>query len=489
MARYYPLRRIPEAARPGHFARRMLPLIPAILRSAAWTLAASGAPPGSPMREVLQAGAVQRGDQALEKAQDTFFAEPGLDTLLVRELSKLGSTISRWNRVRLWTYIALGFDRDGRAARNLRRIPRMGYDSLMLTGLAFGKSLGYFTGGKVHAQLWWDSQGEVGQLPPEHPTPQVRRFQPPRSLGDLAADIDDLYWADAYGQAVKITQVGRGSNRRWLVSVPGTDHPEPESKPNVADLETNLREELNLPSAMRRGVIAAVNQAMAAAGIEPSARVHERVLVCGHSQGGMVAVGLAATAPAELGFDVEGVITMGSPTRRLRLRPSVDMLALEHVQDVVPALDGTPRKVADQRVVVQRSLVKPRLGSLYYAHASSTYTDTLRQLERRVQITRWGREAQVVEALQRYLPQPGEETRVTHHYIWQELVPTHANTAWTEYLELDRPDWEPVVYGDEVVSPELPPTPQELMEKVEAALENSALLAQLSRPEEAPRET
>ncbi len=468
---YQALRRMPQSRSVFHLVRKVAPLAPPLIRAARRNALAKKLPPGSFARQSLEVLADRTSETTLNRMQDIFFAEPGLDTLLIRALTQGGLLMTRFTRARLWFHVALGLDAQGRAAQNLKRIPRLAYDSLMLVGLAAGKSLGYFRGGAVHSHLWWDSLTGVPNLPAGHPLPQVRRFQAPQTLGDMAADIDDLYWAEAYGQVLKITMVGTEENRRWLVSLPGTDHPEPESQPNPADLETNMREELNIPSAMRLGVIDAIHNAMDAAGISRENRREEKVLICGHSQGGIVAVALAAAGPEEIGFTVSGVITLGSPTRRHRIGPDVTMLAVEHDQDVVPTMDGTPRRQADQRVVVHRSLIKPRVGSLYYAHSSSTYTDTLRWLERRSEISGWGRQAKTVAQLQRYLPQDEEETWVSHHYVWQEVVASHAGTAWDTFVELNRHQWEPVLYGNEIVAPaELAPLPQEMWAEVEKEL-------------------
>ena len=482
MQRYYPLRRVPHTVPRSYLWRRLTPLVPHLARSAGRSVAAALPLPAN-AREAMQEKARAAGDETVEKAQHIFFENPGLDTLVVRVLNRIGRTVVELARLSLAGRIALGLDREGRLRTHLEALPSTGYDSLMVSGLAAGTALGYFRGGDIQSLIWWDSADKNSRkrtkLPKGHPYPAARRFQVPRSLGDLAADIDDLYWAEAYGQAMKVTRVGEGENRRWLVSLPGTDHGELESEPNPADIESNIREELNLPSAMRRGAIQVIKSAMAADGLTPEEMVSERVLICGHSQGGMVAVGLAASDPEEVGFTVDRVLTMGSPTRRLRLRSDAQLLAVEHVQDIVPSLDGTPRRQVDQRIVVDRELNKPKQGPLFYAHSSSTYTETVRQLEREATVVGWGRTGDVVGALRDYLPQPGEPWRVTHHYVWQDLLEPQKSSAWTTYLEMDLPhDWCPVTFEGEIGPgelriPEPPisiPTVEEIQSRVTALL-------------------
>ena len=460
MKKYYPLRRVPHTVSRTVLWKSLTPLVGPVLKSGGRSVLAKVPLPSQIARDTLQEKARIAGDEVVEKAQHIFFDNPGLDTLVVRSLNRVGRAVVQVGRFSLVGRIILGMDKDGRLRDHLELLPSTGYDSLMVSGLAAGTALGMFRGGPVDSLIWWDSadpdRRQRRQLPDGHPYPSVRRFQPPRTLGDLAADIDDLYWAEAYGQAVKVTRVGEGKDRRWLVSLPGTDHSQPESEPNPADIESNLREELNLPSAMRVGTVHVIKRAMAANGLSPEEMVSERVLICGHSQGGMVAAALAASDPEDVGFTVDAVLTLGSPTRRLRLRDGAQMLAVEHIQDIVPALDGTPRRVADQRVVVEEELNKPIRGPLFYAHASSTYTDTVRQIEREAAIAPWGRSADVVRFLQEYLPRPEEPWRVTHHYVWQDLVEPTKASAWNTYLEMNLPqEWEPVTFEGEIVAPAL----------------------------------
>ncbi len=464
MDRYYPMRRVPHATPMSVLAKSVRPLygplLRAVLRSSVATAVLSSNPQ---VQELLHERAQEAGSELSEKSQSIYFANPGLDSVTVRLLTRIGRDMAFLGGVLLRTQIVFGLDRKGVARRNLQALPRTGYDALMTLGIAAGESLGYFRGGRTHVELWWDSSTPETRLtlPEGHPDPIARRFDPPSSLTDLAADIDDLYWANAYGQSIKVTLVGEGESRRWLVSLPGTDHDGLASEPNAADIEANLREELNMPNGMRTGTINTIRHAMALEGLSPEEMVKERVLICGHSQGGMIAMGLASSDPEEVGFTVDRVLTLGSPTRRLRLREDVEAVAVEHDQDIVPSLDGTPRRVADQRLVVTRTLNAPKRGPLFYAHSSSTYTGTVSHLERRVQVAPWGREPAVVAALQEYLPKEGERTRVFHLYTWQEIRPKSDDRSWNEIFYIDeRGDWQPVHYEGEV---EVPPEPTHIV--------------------------
>lgn len=453
MEHYYPLRRVPQSVSTRVLLKHLRGLSKPLARSVVASARASLPIPRDPeSREALKEAARELGNEVAEEAQHIYFDNPGLDTLTVRLLTKLGRDIAYLGALALRTQKTLGIDPQ-RAEASLRHFPRSGYDSLIMTGLAAGKSLGLFKGGRVRTKLWWDSAHPDLEIDFErgHRRPRVRRFAPPASLGDLAADIDDLYWADAYGQSLKVTRVGTGKDRRWLVSLPGTDHADFATQPNPADIEANLREELNMPNAMRRGTVEAIRLAMMTDGVPAEQIPHERVLICGHSQGGMVAVALASAPAEKAGINVDAVLTLGSPTRRLRLREDVVAVAVEHDQDIIPSLDATPRFDSDQRVTVQRKLNPPRLNPLFYAHSSSTYTETVRRLERRNAVAPWGRESQAVAALQDYLPAEGEETRVFHLYIWQQVRDDMDRHPWTDIFDIRVPsDWEPVRYQGEI---------------------------------------
>ncbi len=446
--------------------RKLLPLVVPILRAFFWSSLARLTPKWALLSPVIQERARRLGDQAVEKAQDIYFKNPGLDTMTVRSLSRTGRNLASVSRLITRAQVLAGLDREGLARKKLALAPRPGYDSLMMASLAAGLALGYFRSGSTQSLIWWDSADpdpkDPRSLPQGHPYPGVRRFFAPQSLREMGADIDDLYWAGAHGQAIKVTRVGTGKERRWLVSLPGTDHADLESLPNPADIESNMKEELDLSSAMREGTIQVIRSAMAADGVPTEEMAREPVLICGHSQGGMVAAGLAAEDPEDVGVNVSGVVTLGSPTRRVRIRGDVTMVAVEHDQDMIPSLDGAPRLEADGRVVVKRKLSQPKRGPLFYAHSSATYTETLRLAERRHAIAPWGRAAAAFKTLREFLPKEGEETRVTHHYVWQEVGEPKTGSLWSEYLNLRFPGrWQPVIYPGEPVVEPLPPKKSE----------------------------
>jgi len=85
-----------------------------------------------------------------------------------------------------------------------------------------------------------------------------RALEPDGTLTYTFADIDELYWSRTIGPAVKITRVGEGKARRWLLSLVGTESMTWGSTNNPADVETNIRLMLGLESAMGVGVVSII---------------------------------------------------------------------------------------------------------------------------------------------------------------------------------------------------------------------------------------
>jgi hypothetical protein len=77
----------------------------------------------------------------------------------------------------------------------------------------------------------------------------------------------------------------------------------------------------------------AVQQAMAAAGITPESPV----VFSGYSQGGLVAAQLAASGD----YNAHGLFTLGAPAGQVPVPASVPWLAVEHTDDLVPAVGGS----------------------------------------------------------------------------------------------------------------------------------------------------
>lgn len=154
----------------------------------------------------------------------------------------------------------------------------------------------------------------------------------PHDLADVLCGLSDRN-GGAHGEIDVRFLTGNG-RRRVIVDVPGTKSWDPLPNGDVTSLSTNLRARVGESTAYEQGVL----QAMRAAGVTK----HDQVLIVGHSEGGMVAVNAARDAVNSGEFDVTSVVTAGSPIGLSvgSVPRSVQVLALENDDDVIPHLDG-----------------------------------------------------------------------------------------------------------------------------------------------------
>jgi hypothetical protein len=203
---------------------------------------------------------------------------------------------------------------------------------------------------------------------------QGRSVRPPRDLGEITALVASCYPTDrvAGGTAtVRVDQViGPGRRRAWVVAIPGQQEMSLRGGSNPFDLAGDVHAMARRDTAARQSVLAA----MRAAGIPPG----EPVLLAGHSQGGMVAAGLAADPAVRDRYRVTHVLTVGSPIAEYRLPDDVQMLAVEHTDDTVPRLDGRANPDRSGWVTVQRTVHDPGIpADAAAAHHLDAYRRTV----------------------------------------------------------------------------------------------------------------
>ena len=149
-----------------------------------------------------------------------------------------------------------------------------------------------------------------------------------------------------------MVQKATDENGRSAYSVVLTGTEEWEDSPGVHDLkgigqgitaqpDATLTE---LPQAQRMAV-----QALQDAGIRPG----DTVVLTGHSLGGIDAAGLAANRAFRECYDVAAVTTFGSPVGDFKIPEETSVMAVEHVDDVVPTLDGVPNPDSGHRSTVR----------------------------------------------------------------------------------------------------------------------------------------
>ncbi len=179
----------------------------------------------------------------------------------------------------------------------------------------------------------------------------------PGSIAELAARTRQT---DKPGQ-ITIEQFGQN----FVVYIPGTQTWNPVSGSNPLDFTSNLQAMLG-PGLAASEV--GVQKALAVAGAGPNAKV---VLV-GHSQGGMIAANLAKQDKR-----VKALVTFGAPIGQVAAELKMPIVALEHKNDIVPKLGLKANPLAENVVTVAREVPTSKpIEALVEAHDMQNYKKT-----------------------------------------------------------------------------------------------------------------
>jgi hypothetical protein len=201
--------------------------------------------------------------------------------------------------------------------------------------------------------------------PPQLPAPRTTADV----LANVALSYDDSMPSGLPGTPEGTISVQRLTHpdgaRAWVVEIPGTQEWRRNANTPM-DLTTNMRLLAGLPDDMTDAVL----ESMAAAGIAPD----EPVLLAGHSQGGMVAVSVAAMAGTA--YSVRAVVTAGSPDTPRAAPPGIAVRHYRHDEDGVPQLDGAPSRTNQDVTVVRRNLSTREIPTPIEAHDIQRYIET-----------------------------------------------------------------------------------------------------------------
>jgi hypothetical protein len=195
----------------------------------------------------------------------------------------------------------------------------------------------------------------------------------PATYGDLAARIPA---GGSNGAQVRVERyTGSGGRPVFVAYVGGTVTMSPVARGEPFDLTSNLAGVARHdPAALR-----VTEDALRRAGARPG----DTVIPVGYSQGGIVATELVASGD----YHTPAIVTFGSPTGGIDLPPQVVDVAVEHTDDLVPALGGEPREFDDggaDRILVRRQTFSGELpadSSPVDAHLLSEYADTARRMD------------------------------------------------------------------------------------------------------------
>lgn len=191
----------------------------------------------------------------------------------------------------------------------------------------------------------------------------------PVGIGELAARVAQTH--QTLEPQVTIERYSDGRRNLLMVYVPGMRNLNPLDQSDPFGLAGSVHE---LADAKHASCQVAVENALERAGLQPD----DQIIVAGYSQGGMVAAELAASHPSQ----VVGVVTLGSPIAQVELPSHIPILAIEHSNDVVPALSGKVNPLTENLVTISREVVAPSGGSdALAAHDLQAYLKTAEQVD------------------------------------------------------------------------------------------------------------
>jgi hypothetical protein len=143
---------------------------------------------------------------------------------------------------------------------------------------------------------------------------------------------------------IEVIEVDNGGSRAYVVVIPGTQLHEAAGGTNPFDLSGIVEGVGDNSESVNR----AVRDALQAAGV----RRGDPVVGVGYSQGGIHAMNLAASEEFLNEYNLQYVLTAGSPVAHITAKPDVSSLHLEHRTDWVPGADGAPNRDARNQVTV-----------------------------------------------------------------------------------------------------------------------------------------
>ena len=184
-----------------------------------------------------------------------------------------------------------------------------------------------------------------------------------RVYPDATADPDGTVSPEGTVRVERVTSASGG--RAWIVAVPGVQTWAPRPGGVPTDLTAAVR---SLAGRTDTSEAVLVGRALEEAGARPG----EPVLLAGHSLGGMVATNLAADPAFRRRFTVTHVVTVGSPAATAKVPSSVQVLSVEHAEDLVPRLDGSLNRAQPSWTTVTAPTPVPRVGGASGRMAGST---------------------------------------------------------------------------------------------------------------------
>ena len=189
-------------------------------------------------------------------------------------------------------------------------------------------------------------------------TPPSALYQNPRTLYGLASRLNN----ESGNIRLESYQTPKG--RLVLVYLPGTADWNPIESRKAFDVRSDLQ---LLGNGENSTSYRAANAAMDAFGVTKT----DRLILVGYSQGGMVAAELAQANP-----NVEAILTMGSPIAKEEIPSQVNVISLEHSNDIVPAISGQTNPMTESWATGSRHVHISPGETVLKAHEIGQYVET-----------------------------------------------------------------------------------------------------------------
>lgn len=200
----------------------------------------------------------------------------------------------------------------------------------------------------------------------------------PTSADSLLAGLESLGDRGSEGGVRVVELPASDGTTTWVVQVPGTHGGWFEGGVVPMDWPANVSLMLSATSASKVATALALQRAQGA-----RAGPRDRVVLVGHSQGGIVAAALASDPAFARDHRVSHVLTAGSPIDDFPVPGSTQVLSLQHDTDPVHALDLSPPPDRRSWTTVETTVpldVRAHLAG--GAHALSAYRATAVRVER-----------------------------------------------------------------------------------------------------------
>ena len=156
----------------------------------------------------------------------------------------------------------------------------------------------------------------------------------------------------------------------WSVLIRGTQRWDASST-NIQDQRTNFTSMAKADNDQYRAIV----EAMKTMNIGKN----EPVELLGHSQGGIIATQIASTKQLNEKYNFVTLTTFGSPTGTYKIPEHIQTMHFENLSDPVPALDGKPNPINQNRTTVYFNTNNTKISNS--THDQTMYSQMTKNIE------------------------------------------------------------------------------------------------------------